>query len=127
MSEIDKNTFGDTDAAIMLAEILGKPGNDKVRAKISKRYCEYCEMMNEIMYMHSPSMRSSFFRLVWRDGQDRINKLDAPEEVKSFTLNIMKKIYRMNIKYCREVIITRRAKDNRERYLAKKNKENKNA
>ena len=117
--KLDPHTFSDSDAAVTLAKILSQEGYERYCSRVSTKYHEFCEMMWAIFDIQDDSLRSSLFHLVWSDNREKVSKMDVPEDVRSYLLNIMNAVYKKNVRHCNSNIIAKKANENRERSLSK--------
>jgi len=117
--DLDPYTFGDSDAAVTLAKILSQTGYEKYCRKVSTKYHEFCETIWEITDIRNIHIRSYILNLLMKDNRESVEKLNLPEDVKSYLLNVMNRVYKTQAKHCRCIIIGAKAKEQRERYLDK--------
>ena len=113
MTKLDPHTFGDSPAAVTLAEILSQDGYEKIRTKAAAKYNFFCETMWKIFEIKDMPIRAHLFSLVMKDSREKVNAMNVPDEVKSFLLNVMHKTYRNNVKHCRDIIVGEKAKEQR--------------
>ena len=121
--ELDPYTFGDSPAAITLAKILSQPEHEKCCSRISTKYHEFCELMWGIFSVKNVHQRAALFHLVMKDAREKVDSMKAPDDVKSYLLNIMNKVYKRNIKHCRDISLAERAKAQRKRDLERSRKD----
>jgi len=121
--KLDPYTFGDSKAAVNLAEILSQSGYEKYLSRVSTKYSRFCECMNATSEIRNMSFRSFLCKLIMMDAREKVGKMKIPEEVKSHLLNIMNKLYKMHIKYVSNMIISEKAQEQRCRALERNKRE----
>ena len=94
---IDAYTYGDTPAAVTLAEILEELGDGKIRQRVGHIFGTYCAGFWAIMDVENNKTRESLF-FVWRNYyKDRVfNDKLLPDTVKSRLWNVMVSKYKID-------------------------------
>jgi hypothetical protein len=104
---MDKTTFGKSKSAERLAEILDELNNKKITAKVAKFLVNYNTVLQSTFYL-APGYykyKSKYIELaqkdrirlvthlieelIYIDATNRLDKMDLPDIVKSFTHNIV--------------------------------------
>lgn len=89
---MDKNTFGDSDSAVMLASILDT--HPTYRRKVSSMLEESNRVNNELLRCNlSIHLKRSFLRTSLERFKSKASHLDV-KEVETFTQNVIKQNYR---------------------------------
>lgn len=89
---MDKNTFGDSDSAVMLVNILDAHPN--YRRKVSAMLEESNRINRELLNCNlSDHLKKSFLRTSLERFKKKASNLDI-KEIESFTQNVIKQNYR---------------------------------
>jgi len=119
---LDPYTFGDSPAAITLAKILSQQGYEKYCRRAARKHHEFCETVWVIHSIKNVSIRSHLLNLLMKENRENVEKINLPEDVKSYLLNVMNKVYKFNANHCRRIIVGTKARERRERDLEKTRK-----
>lgn len=91
---MNKTLFGNTESAIVLAEILEE--KKEFKKKISANLNEYNQVLNEIVHSNlSKKLKKNFMRVTLQRFQEKMNRFDG--DVKTFSLNVVSQIYRKHL------------------------------
>lgn len=91
---MNKTLFGNTESAIVLAEILEE--KKEFKKKISANLNEYNQVLNEIANSNlSKKLKKNFMRVTLQRFQEKMNRFDG--DVKTFSLNVVSQIYRKHL------------------------------
>jgi|SaaInlStandDraft_4_1057021.scaffolds.fasta_scaffold170540_2 hypothetical protein len=89
------HTFGNSDSARTLAEILDR--DDRIKRKVSSRIVEFNQVQNEILYSNlSLKLKKSFLQVTLERFQKKLKRFDG--EVQTFSLNILSQQHRTRLK-----------------------------
>ena len=91
---MSKPSFGSTESALILAEILEK--YPKERRKISASFNEYNQDQNEIVNSNlSIKLKRHFLKVILDRFKKKMEKYDG--DVKTFSMNVLSQIYRKHL------------------------------
>ncbi len=91
---MNDTSFGSTEEALILANILEKNPYD--RKKIAASFNEYTRVLNEIINSDlSKRLKRHFLKSIWDRFKLKMNRYDG--EVKTFSLNVLSQIYRKHL------------------------------
>ena len=105
--KIDKNTFGGSRAAVVLADMLNDIGNTKLSRKVCSLFSQYSQGMRAINdEVRDPHFKSSLLE-VWYNskGKDRANNTPMPDKIRSYLINIEQALYKKIRREAKEVNI----------------------
>jgi hypothetical protein len=98
---MNKGTFGDTPAAIILAQILTEKNDKKITRCVSNLLNGYGRANNAIRdakgILVTPKVKNYLYTLVYNDSVSRANN-SLDNEVLTFVLNLLHKEYALTLK-----------------------------
>ena len=106
--KLDPYTFGDSKAAINLADMLSKPEFRHCAGKVSSTLCHFNETMTELRGIKNVSVRVHIYHLVMEDAKRRAEVMVLPEIVKTHMLNVMMKSHKISSRDCNKKILEQR-------------------
>ncbi len=90
---MDKHTFGESEAAEILAEIMGSyEGGWK--SSVKRRLDKFREILSNLELLENEDYKKYLAQLLLKDYQSKTEENDWPEEVETFFLNVIQKEYR---------------------------------
>ena len=91
---MNKTLFGNTESAMVLAEILEE--KQEYKKKVSANLNEYNQVLNEIVNSNlSVKLKKNFLRVTLQRFQYKMSKFDG--DVKTFSLNVVSQMYRKHL------------------------------
>jgi len=91
-------TFGSFPAAIILADILNKVDDKRITHKICSLIADYKAAIDELKKIDDLGIRKRFLFLWKAISVQKIESLNFPDNVKSFTLNVESKFFKEAMK-----------------------------
>lgn len=86
---MDKCTFSNTPAAQNLIKILEKESNPKIASRVAKFVSKYSRYLGASTYIPDKTVRESTL-LMWRGRFiNHVEKMELPQDIKTYILNIM--------------------------------------
>lgn len=96
---MDKYTFGDSQAATDLVEILETEyPNQNLQRYVSKRLNKFREILSQLSKIKRRSYQKYLADLLLKDFRKKTKQNDWPEKVKTFFLNVINTDYKKFIK-----------------------------
>jgi hypothetical protein len=91
---MNKTIFGNTESAIVLAEILEE--KQEFKKKISANLNEYNQVLNEIVRSDlSKKLKKNFLKVTLERFRRKMDRFDG--DVRTFSLNVVTQIYRKHL------------------------------
>lgn len=91
---MNKTLFGNTESAMVLAEILEE--KQEYKKRISANLNEYNQVLKEIVNSNlSVKLKKNFLRVTLQRFQNKMSKFDG--DVKTFSLNVVSQTYRKHL------------------------------
>jgi hypothetical protein len=97
MSVLDPFTFGNTPAAVNLADILSKE-DGKTRRKVASKVHHYFELFKSALEISDPRQQKEIVALIYQKCKFVIAKLDTQAKVKSHAINVLQTRYKIIIR-----------------------------
>ena len=95
---MDLRTFGDSKASETLVKLLDQYDCKSVSNKVSRFIISYRERVYALNDIKDKSIRRSFLELLNNDFKNKIDKIDIPTDIKSYCLNIINALFKMQLR-----------------------------
>ena len=90
---MDKNTFGDSKAAIILAEKLAEVGRRKDNKRVTRILNDFGYALNKCSKMEDKHQKI-MYNLVYDGIKDRVDRALVDDDIKSFTMTVVKTMWK---------------------------------
>jgi hypothetical protein len=90
----DKNTFGDSPAAVVLADMLSQDEYRKYSRTVTRIFTNFARGIKLISNIESEEVKNLIAPVWFQHYKEKLAKSDVHADLKSYTRNIMVKLYK---------------------------------
>lgn len=94
MIKLDANTFGDSDIASILADILSKQNNKTMLRRVGKLITRFNKVLLELNKMTNLQVSSELERVYFFSTKNLVHSMELPLKVESYLLNYLSSLHK---------------------------------
>tara|TARA_R110000824_G_scaffold12226_7_gene53630 strand:- start:50171 stop:50788 length:618 start_codon:yes stop_codon:yes gene_type:complete len=99
IEDLDPNTYGGSEAAEILVDLLKKSGDRNQVRKVGNYWVKYCTRTNDLFYSKMPDKtKKHFLNLLFHDTKGSLEDSGIESSLRSYLLNIMSKQRKLLLK-----------------------------